>query len=85
MPRGVRGSVNYTAQIQKLEEKIQKYTNLLADLKAQRQELLAKKQENDMRDLYAYMQTNGMSAAEVIAQLSPDAAAAVSPSDQELI
>lgn len=71
MARGVRGAVNYDAQIQKLDEKIERYTNLLSGLKAQKQELLTKKQENDMHDLYTYMQENGLSAADVIAQLEP--------------
>lgn len=78
MPRGVRGSTNYAAQLQKLDEKIQKYTSLLSGLKSQRQELLAKKQETDMRDLYQYMQENKVSAAEIIAQLSPDSSIAAS-------
>lgn len=78
MARGVRGSANYDAQIQKLDEKIERYTNLLSGLKAQKQELLTKKQESDMRDLYAYMQENGLTAADVITQLEPDAAVAAS-------
>lgn len=85
MPRGVRGSINYDAQIQKLDEKIERYSTLLSSLKGQRQELLAKKQEADMHDLYAYMQETGMSAADVIAQLNPAPAVAASSSDEQCI
>lgn len=87
MPRGVRGSVDYNAQIQKLDEKIQRHTNALANLKSQRQELLVKKQETDMHDLYAYMQANHLSASEIIAQLSPSpvVAASSSPSTEKCV
>lgn len=82
MPRGVRGSVNYDAQIQKIDEKMERYSRMLTNLKSRRQELLAKKQDADMRDLYAYMQENNLSAAEVMTQLIPTSAAS---SDDECV
>lgn len=42
MPRGVRNSTDYSAQISQVDEKIQKYTERIASLKDQKQELLSK-------------------------------------------
>ncbi len=72
MPRGVKGHGNYMAQIEKLEEKIQKYSSHLAVLKEQRQELMNKQRESDMQELHAYMQEHGLSSRDIINQLATD-------------
>lgn len=84
MPRGVRGSVDYTAQLRKIDEKIERHASALQLLKQQRQDILSRKQDEDLRDLYAYMQENGMTAAEILAQLTSEssiAASAIPPSE----
>lgn len=81
MPRGIRGSADHAAQLQKMDDQIARCAERMANLKAQRQELLTKKQENDLRELYSYMQENSLSAAEVLAQLAPAVAASTAPTD----
>lgn len=70
MPRGVRGSTNYANQIQKLDEKIERYARIITDLKAQRQELAAKQRDNDMQELYGYMKNSGMTARDILSRIS---------------
>lgn len=53
-------------QIQILDEKIAKAQERLKDLKAQRQELLDKKENMAFQELYAVMQEKGMSAAQAV-------------------
>lgn len=78
MPRGARKSIDYDAEIQKLDTKIEKYSALLADTKNQRQEVMSKKQDADMQQLYTYMQQNDMSPADVISTLASSEAVAAS-------
>lgn len=69
MPRGVRKQVNFTEELQKIEKQ-------MADLEAKRKELLAQKNEADMKSLSEFIAANNISAAEAIAILSPAVAAA---------
>lgn len=78
MPRGTRKSIDYDAEIQKLDTKIEKYSTLLAGAKTQRQEMMSKKQDADMQQLYTYMQQTGMSPADVISTLASTEAVAAS-------
>lgn len=80
MPRGVRGSVDYSAQLSKIDEKIERHTSTLQLLRQQRQEVLSRKQEEDLRDLYAYMQENGMTATDILAYLTSGSSIAASAS-----
>ena len=82
MPRGVRGSVDYDAQIQKLDERISMYSDRMAGLKAERQELVSKKQEAEMSGLYEFIKQNGITPTDAIKQLSSSVAAAQTVPDQ---
>ena len=53
-------------QIQVLDEKIEKAQERIKNLKAQRQELLDKKENMAFQELYAVMQEKGMSAAQAV-------------------
>ena len=78
MPRGARKIIDYDAEIQMLDTKIEKYSALLASAKNQRQEVMSKKQDADMQQLYTFMQHNGMSPADVISTLASSEAIAAS-------
>lgn len=71
MPRGVRNSTDYSAQISQIDEKIQKYTERITNLKDQKQELLSRQRDADMQELYSYMQENDLSARDILTQLTP--------------
>lgn len=71
MPRGVRNSTDYSAQIAQIDEKISKYTERIVSLKDQKQELLSKQRDADMQELYSYMQENDLSARDILTQLTP--------------
>ena len=76
MPRGIKNVVDFPTQLQQLNDKIEKHQQTIIDLKAKRDELLAKKQEADMSELSTFMQNNNLSAADVLAMLNPPAMAA---------
>lgn len=75
MPRGVKGTVDYTAQLRTVDQRIDKCKRQLTELTRQKQELLAKKEETDMHELYKFMQSSGLSASEALERLSGLAAA----------
>lgn len=72
MPKGVKGSVDYDAQIAKIDEKIEKYTDLIKGYRTQRDELTEKKQSVRMKVLYEYMSENGLSPDEVLEKIKTD-------------
>lgn len=53
-------------QIQILDEKISKAQERIKELKAQRQELLDKKEAMAMQELYAVLQEKGISSAQAV-------------------
>ncbi len=53
-------------QIQVLDEKIEKAQERVKDLKAQRQELLDKKESMAFQELYAVLQEKGISSAQAV-------------------
>ncbi|HCB93880.1 MAG TPA: hypothetical protein DEP57_08800 [Selenomonas sp.] len=53
-------------QIQILDGKIEKAQERVKDLKAQRQELLDKKESIALQELYAVLQEKGMSSAQAV-------------------
>ena len=61
MPRGVKGSVNFAAEIAKVDEKIARYEHNIRQLKVTRQELENKKRDFDMKELYTVMAETGLS------------------------
>lgn len=70
MPRGVRNPIDYDAQIETLNEKITKTTNELSNLKSQRQDLIIRKQENEMKVFNEFLQENNLTIDDVIAKLT---------------
>ncbi|GEM_PF-3534615 len=66
MPRGVKGSCSYAQQLQKIDEKIQRYTEHLASLREQRQELLNRQREADMKELHEYMTEHDLTSRDLI-------------------
>ena len=63
MPRG--------RKILSLDEQLQEIDNQLSVLQSKREELVAKKHEEGMQGLAKFMTENNMSAAQVIALISP--------------
>lgn len=87
MPRGKKGSTDYDAEIEKVESKIAKYTQLLSELKAQLQELQSKKRDVALQKIYTFMADNDMTPEQVIdrLQVSTDAIAASTDPNQEIV
>lgn len=71
MARGVKGSIDFEAKISMIDERIEKLNNSIATLKAERQELIAKKQEAEMKTLNTFLETNNMTIDDVINWLTP--------------
>lgn len=69
MPRGVRTPKSYEEQITTINSKIEKHESNIADLKAKRQELISRQQQQNMKDLQEYMVKNNLSPNEVLAKL----------------
>ena len=63
MPRGRKNLSLY--------EQLQEIDNQLSTLQSRREELVAKKHEEDMQVLARFMAENNMSAAQVISLISP--------------
>lgn len=63
MPRG--------RKILSLDEQLQEIDNQLSVLQSKREEIIAKKHEEDMQVLARFMAENNMSAAQVISLISP--------------
>lgn len=57
---------NIDEQIQILDEKIVKAQERIKELKAQRQELLDKKESMAMQELYAILQEKGITSAQAV-------------------
>ena len=51
------------------EEKLKKHTEAVSLLQKEREELLKAKRDEEMQELYAYMQENQLSAEDIIASL----------------
>ena len=60
---------NYEEKISAIEAKIAKKQEELKSLKAQVSELKAKKAADDYKELTEYMQSNNLTAAEVLASI----------------
>jgi len=54
-----------------LDEQLQEIDNQLSTLQSRREELVAKKHEEDMQVLARFIAENNMSAAQVISLISP--------------
>ena len=60
---------SYDELLTENEEKIRKHTEALQGLEKERKELLAAKRDEEMGDLYRYMQETGLSAREILDSL----------------
>jgi flagellar motility protein MotE (MotC chaperone) len=69
MPRGVRGSRDFEAELAMIDGKIEGYKAKLETWENNRKELLAKKQEQDMSEVYKFMRDSGMTSEEVLQRL----------------
>lgn len=85
MPRWKKEPTDYDAEIEKVESKIAKYTQLLSDLKSQLQELKSKKRDAALQKIYTFMADTGMTPEQIIdrLQVSDGAVAASTESSQE--
>lgn len=85
MPKWKKDPTDYDAEIEKVESKIAKYTQLLSNLKNQLQELQSKKRDAALQKIYTFMADNDMTPEQVIdrLQVSADAVAASTEPTQE--
>lgn len=64
-----RARKTYEELLAENEEKLKKHTEAVSMLQQEREELLKAKRDEEMQELYAYMQENELSAEDVIASL----------------
>lgn len=64
-----RARKTYEELLAENEEKLRKHTEAVSMLQQEREELLKAKRDEEMQELYAYMQENELSAEDVIASL----------------
>ena len=69
MPRGEKIQKNYSTQIAALNDKSAKHKSNIAILKAKRQELINKQEQQNMKDLQEYMSKNNLAPDDVISKL----------------
>jgi len=66
MPRGVKAKVDYAAEIQKIDERIEANKEENKALVAKRKQLEQEQSEADLRELQAALNEKGLSAADVL-------------------
>jgi len=71
--RGVKALVDYDAQINTIDSKIERHTQNIVALKEKKQELLSKKRSEDMAALQGYMASKGLTSAQVLSVLEAKA------------
>lgn len=64
-----RARKTYEELLAENEEKLKKHTEAVSMLQQEREELLKAKRDEEMQELYAYMQENELSAEDVISSL----------------
>ena len=64
-----RARKTYEELLAENEEKLQKHTEAVSLLQKEREELLKAKRDEEMQELYAYMQENELSAQDVLFSL----------------
>ena len=64
-----RARKSYEELLAENEEKLKKHTEAVSLLQKEREELLKAKRDEEMQELYAYMQENQLSAEDIIATL----------------
>lgn len=60
---------SYEELLEENAERIRKHTEALQSLEKERKELQAAKRDEEIQELYQYMQENGLSAQEVLESL----------------
>ncbi|MCI8557347.1 MAG: hypothetical protein HFI19_06205 [Lachnospiraceae bacterium] len=74
-----RARKTYEELLTENAEKLKKHTEAVSLLQKEREDLLKAKRDEEMQELYAYMQENELSAEDVIASLQNQA-----PREEEL-
>lgn len=74
-----RARKTYEELLTENTEKLKKHTEAVSLLQKEREDLLKAKRDEEMQELYAYMQENELSAEDVIASLQNQA-----PREEEL-
>lgn len=70
MPRGVKKEINYSEEIQKLEERITYHQNAIQNIQEKRQNLIQEKNERDMSLLHDFLVQNSISAEDLLKQIN---------------
>lgn len=70
MPRGVKKEINYSEEIQKLEERIMYHQNAIQNIEEKRQNLIQEKNERDMSLLHDFLVQNSISAEDLLKQIN---------------
>ena len=70
MPRGVKKEINYSEEIQKLEERITYHQNAIQNIQEKRQNLIQEKNERDMCLLHDFLVQNSISAEDLLKQIN---------------
>lgn len=64
-----RARKTYEELLTENEEKLKKHTDAVSQLQQEREELLKAKRDEEMQELYAYMQENQLTAQEILEYL----------------
>ena len=70
MPRGVRKKMDYDEELQKIDMQIIRWQNTIKELQERKRELAEQKQQEEMREIYRYMQETGMTSEDRLARLT---------------
>lgn len=72
MPRGVRKPIDYEEELQKIDMQITRWQNTIKELQEKKRELLEQKQQQEMKQIYVYMQENNLSSADLLARIQTE-------------
>ena len=78
MPRGTPRSVDYDAQLAKIDKKI-------IDLQNERAALEQKRKESNLKKLFAFLKECNLTAEDAVEALSTDAASAPIPDEKTIV
>lgn len=69
MPRWPKNPIDYDLEIEKSQAKIAKYTTFLDNEKERLEDLMGKKRDSELQELYMFMQESGLTAPQVLQTL----------------
>lgn len=72
MPRGVRKTIDYDEELQKIDMQITRWQNTIKELQEKKRELLEQKQQQEMKQIYVYMQENNLTSADLLARIQTE-------------